>query len=85
MGICKSLVTSHRIHRSVLRIATLLTICSIPQESNGQISNMKAGCVAFANETVNGNGNLYLSQSSCGSCGMRRNQVRAKSNESKFQ
>ncbi|EJK74629.1 hypothetical protein THAOC_03682 [Thalassiosira oceanica] len=44
-------------------------------ESNGQISNMKAGCVAFANEPVNGNGNLYLSESSCGSCGMRRHQT----------
>ena len=46
---------------------------------------MKAGCIAFANETVNGNGNLYLSESSCGSCGMRQGQVRVKSNESKFQ
>ncbi|EJK46274.1 hypothetical protein THAOC_35064, partial [Thalassiosira oceanica] len=44
-------------------------------ESNGQISNMKAGCIEFASDTVNGNGNLYLSEMSCGSCGMRRNQT----------
>ena len=55
------------------------------QESNGQISNnMKAGCIEFANEPVNGNGNLFLSQMSCGSCGMRRDQVRAKSKASSF-
>ncbi|EJK46009.1 hypothetical protein THAOC_35347, partial [Thalassiosira oceanica] len=44
-------------------------------ESNGQISNMKAGCIEFSNEPINGNGNLYLSEMSCGSCGMRRDQT----------
>ena len=69
--------------RSILH-STLLTICLTSQESNGQISNMKAGCIEFANEPVNGNGNLFLSELSCGSCGMRREQVRAKSEASSF-